>query len=354
MRSKAGMMLALAVVAAAAYLTLWPVPIEPVAWNPPQAPGLTGPYAINDVLAQGRRLLEGIGVGPEDVAFDANGQLYTGFEGGRIVRMTLPDGEPEVFADTGGRPLGMAFDPKGDLVVADAVKGLLSITPEGRITVLTQGVAGQPFGFLDDLDVAPDGTVYFSDASTKFGYGGDVLDLVEHGGHGRLLAFDPGDGSVRVLLDGLQFANGIVADPSGAYVLVGETGSYRIQRYWLRGERAGTAEVFAENLPGFPDNISRAPDGRIWVPMPSPRLPSMDRIAPRPFLRKVLLRLPAALHPAPLRHGLVVELAPDGRPLRALHDPSGGVALVTSAMEREGSLYLGSYREPSLVVVPLP
>ena len=65
---------------------------------------------------------------------------------------------------------------------------------------------------------------------------------------------------------------------------------------------------------------------------------------------KVLPRLPAAIQPAPLRHGLVVELAP---PLRTFHDPRG-VALVTSAMERDGSLFLGSYRERSLVVVPLP
>jgi sugar lactone lactonase YvrE len=342
------------VVALGAYLLLWPIPIEPVAWDPPKAPEFSGPYALNDALARGRRLLEGIGTGPEDVAFDAEGRLYTGFANGRVVRTSLPDGRPEVFAETGGRPLGMVFDAAGNLLVADAVKGLLSISTEGRTSLFASGVVGRPFGFPNDLDVGPDGTVYFTDSSSKFGIGSDVPDLVQHGGHGRLLAWSPADRSVRVLLEGLQFANGVVVEPTGAFVLVAETGAYRITRYWLIGERAGTSEAFAQNLPGFPDNISRTPDGRIWVSLPSPRLPIVDSLGPHPFLRKVLLRLPASLQPGPLRHGLVVELAPDGRAIRALHDPSGGVALVSSVMEREGSLYLGSYLEPSLVVVPLP
>jgi sugar lactone lactonase YvrE len=351
---RAAVRIASVVVAAlVAYLLLWPVPIEPVAWNPPAAPSFTGPYEMNDALASGRRLMEGIGTGPEDVAFDAQGWLYTGFDNGKIVRMRPPDGSPVVYVATGGRPLGMAFDAAGNLIVADAVKGLLSVSPDGHTTLLASGVAGRPFGFLDDLDVGPDGTVYFTDASSKFGVGSDVLDLVEHGAHGRLLAWSPADRSVRVLLDDLQFANGVVADPGGAWVLVAETGSYRITRYWLSGSRAGSTDVFSDNLPGFPDNISRAPDGSIWVPLPSPRNAIVDRLGPWPSLRKALLRLPGFLQPAPVRHGLVVQLDANGRPLRALHDPTGKVALVTSAMERDGFLYMGSYREPSLVVVPL-
>jgi sugar lactone lactonase YvrE len=341
---------AVAVLLLVAFLAFWPVPIEPVAWDAPPAPDLTGPFALNDVLARGTPLFSEIGVGPEDVAFDAQGRIYTGFEDGRIVRMTLPAGEPKLFADTGGRPLGMVFDAEGHLVVADARKGLLSISPKGEIAVLATGVDGKPFGFLNDLDIGPDGTVYCSDAS-RFGYGNHQLAILEHGGDGRLLAYGPIEGSVRVLLDGLQFANGVVVDPSGDFLLVAETGAYRIQRYWLRGPRAGTREPFAENLPGFPDNIALTPRGGLWVPMSSPRHPVADRLAPRPSLRKVVARLPAWAHPDALRHGLVVELDRDGRPLRTLHDPSGTVALTSCAMERAGVLYVGSFHDPSVVAV---
>jgi sugar lactone lactonase YvrE len=338
----------------AAYLALWPVPIDPVAWKPPPAPELTGPLAPNDGLAGARRILDGIGVGPEDIAFDGEGRLYTGFEGGLIMRTPARADQPELFVDTGGRPLGLVFDADGNLIVADAMLGLLSISPDGMSSPLTSTVNGEPFGLLDDLDIAPDGVIYMSDASTKFGYGHDIADLMEHGGHGRLLAFDPDDGSTALLLEGLQFANGVAAARDGSFVLVAETGSYRILKYWLAGDRAGSSEVFIENLPGFPDNINLTEDGRLWVALPSPRVPAADRLAPTPFLRKLVFRLPKAVQPAAIRHGFVLEIDPGGRVLRSLQDPSGRVAVITSVMEHDGHLYLGSYTEPWLWRLPDP
>jgi sugar lactone lactonase YvrE len=353
MLKRAAYIVAALVVLVIGYLLLWPVPIEPVAWQPPPAPALEGPYAPNDLLSGASRLLEGIGIGPEDVAFDQEGRLYTGFIDGRIVRTPPNGGAVESFAGTGGRPLGMVFDDTGNLIVADAVQGLLSIAPDGTMATLATETEGIPFKFLDDLDIGPDGTIYVSDASTKFGYGEDVLDIMEHGGHGRLIANDPVSGTARVLLDGLQFANGVAMARDGESVLVAETGAYRIMRYWLSGERSGTAEVFIDNLPGFPDNINMTGDGTLWVALPTPRLPDVDKLAGSPFWRKLIIRLPEVLHPAPLRYGLVLAIDESGQVTRSLHDQSGTVALVTSVMEHKGHLYLGSYMEPSIAVVPI-
>jgi sugar lactone lactonase YvrE len=344
----------LLVAVAAAYLTSWPVPIEPVAWNPPQAPELTGPYAPNSDLEAAQRLLEGRGVGPEDVAFDSVGNLFCGFQGGAIVRIPADGGEPEEFVNTGGRPLGMVFDPRGNLIVADAFRGLLSVWPDGTLVTLATGADDVLFGFADDVDIAPDGRIYLSDASTKFGYGAHMLDVIEHGGRGRLMAYDPATGQTSVLLDGLQFANGVTVAPDGSYVLVAETGAYRIQKLWLEGPKAGTTEVFVDDLPGFPDNIGFNHRGTVWVALPSLRNAMLDRTGPKPYLRKVIVRLPQALQPAPIRYGMIIEVDATGRPLRSLHDPSGDVAFVASVTERKDLLYLGSYTEPSLVVVDLP
>ena len=69
------------------------------------------------------------GRGPEDVAVTADGELLTGVEDGRILRLS-PDGRRiEVVADTGGRPLGIEVVPDGRLVVCDAYRGLLSVDP---------------------------------------------------------------------------------------------------------------------------------------------------------------------------------------------------------------------------------
>jgi len=110
------------------YLLTWPVPIDPVAWTPPEAPALEGQYAANDYLKNVERIGEGSGIGPEDVAVDDKGRIYAGYVDGRIIRFQNDGSYPEVFADTQGRPLGLHFDANGNLIAADSQKGLLSIS----------------------------------------------------------------------------------------------------------------------------------------------------------------------------------------------------------------------------------
>jgi sugar lactone lactonase YvrE len=156
---------------ALAYLFFWPVPIEPVAWQAPPAPKLEGQYAVNDYLAGVERIGEGAGIGPEDVDVDAQGHIYGAYADGRILRFDAQGNLLDTFADTGGRPLGLDFAANGMLLVADAKKGLLAIRPDGGLRVLSTEANGVPYQFTDDVDVGPDGMIYFSDASDKFGYG---------------------------------------------------------------------------------------------------------------------------------------------------------------------------------------
>src|SRR5450432_1218266 len=137
------------------YFLLWPVPIAPAAWTPPPAPPLTGKYESNSRLAGTQRLETG-GNAPEDVALDAQGRIYGGLDDGRIVRLQTDGTHPENFANTRGRPLGLIFDHAGNLIVADAIKGLLSISPAGAVTVLSTESNGVPFGCTNDVDVAAD------------------------------------------------------------------------------------------------------------------------------------------------------------------------------------------------------
>lgn len=338
----------------ALYLFAWPVELAPVAWDAPEAPELTGVYAVNNALAAAERLLEGIASGPEDVAIDSEGRIYGGMIDGRIVRADADGGNDEVFADTGGRPLGLHFDEHGNLIVADAVKGLLSVSPDGEISVLSTEAEGLPFGFADDLDIARDGTIYFSDASHKFGIENVTDDIIEHGGNGRLIAYDPQSKTSRVLLDGLNFANGVAVSPDQKFLLLNETGSYRVLRYWLEGPDAGTSEVFIENLPGFPDGISSNGEGTFWLALYSPRLPIIDSLDQRPFLRKMIVRLPAFMQPAPIMYGFVLGLNGEGEVIHNLQDPAGGFAPVTSIEQSGDMLYLGSLTDSAVGRIAAP
>ena len=338
-----------------AYLLWSPVPVDPAAWTPPRAPNLTGAYRPNERLAAIQRLGSGMGTGPEDVEVDARGRIYAGVEDGRIMRLA-PDGSAgKAFARTGGRPLGLAFDGAGNLIVADADRGLLSVSAQGEVEVLTTAHGGLPFGFTNDVDVAVGGTIYFSDASWKFAVADYKHDLMEHRPNGRLLAYDPATNETRLLLDNLYFANGVAVSRDQAFVLVVETGKYRVSRYWLTGEDAGASDIFIDNLPGFPDGISEDRSGGFWLPLVSPRDEQLDRVLlPRPFFRKVLLRLPEAVLPKPRNYGFVIHLDGDGSVIDVLQDPQGRFAQITSVEQAGRDLYFGSLTEDAVGRMPVP
>ena len=266
-----GLGVVLVVAIALAYLLLTPVPITPAAWTPPAAPTLTGQYQQNTRLAPVQKLSLGEGHNPEDVALDADGKIYAGFEDGRIM-VLQPDGtQPRVFANTGGRPLGLVFDRSGNLIVADAVKGLLSVNKAAEIKVLAAEADGVRFGGLNDLDVGADGTIYFTEASAKYPMSQFTYDLLEHQPNGRLLALDPQSQKPRTLFRGLYFANGVAVSPDQSFVLVAETGKYRIRRVWLKEPKMGQSDVFIDNLPGFPDGISSNGRDKFWLALVTPR-----------------------------------------------------------------------------------
>lgn len=336
------------------YFLTFPVRIAPAAWTPPPAPALTGQYAQNTRLSTIQKLPLGDGHKPEDVALDAEGRIYAGLEDGRIM-VLQPDGtQPHVFANTGGRPLGLIFDREGNLIVADAIKGLLSVNKAGEVTVLAEEADGVKFGCLNDLDIGADGTIYFTEASNKFPMSQFTSDLLEHQPNGRLLALDPQSRRPRTLLRNIHFANGVAVSPDQTFVLVVETGEYRIRRVWLKEPKMGQNDVFIDNLPGFPDGISSNGRDRFWVALVTPRQAAFDRMLPHPFMRKMVARLPKFMQPAPKRYSFVLGLDPQGRVVENLQNGSTDCfAEIANVVEHNGTLYFGSIGEDSLGRFPL-
>src|ERR1039457_443527 len=224
-----------------AYFLFWPVPVDPIVWQPAKNPGMSGPYAPNDGLGR-MRLLRDAGPGPESVAVDRDGRVYTGLQDGRVVRMLADGSGVETFVQTFGRPRGMKFDAGGNLIAADAFRGLLSVSP-GKVTVLVDRVNGERMLFPNDVAIAADGAVWFSDASRRFDQHHWMLDFLEGRPTGRLLRYDPRTNRVQVVLDRLMFANGVALGPGDEYVLVNETLAARIARYWLDGPKAGRSDI---------------------------------------------------------------------------------------------------------------
>ena len=328
----------------ALYLAAWPTPVDPESWSAPPPARFEGVFAPNGKLAAVEWLARGEGVGPEAIAIDASGDVYTGFLGGRIIRMDRTGGNVRTVATTGGRALGLAFGAHGALYVADGDRGLLRVD-KGNVELLADGEGGRPFKFTDDLDVAVDGTVYFTDASWKFNFEAHELDILEHRPNGRLLSWSPVTKKVELLAGNRRFANGVALTADGTGVLFTETTEYRVMRYGLTGPKKGQLEVFAEGLPGFPDNITYSREKqRYWVALAAPRDAVVDGLSAWPHLRRAVARLPKALLPKPKRHAQIVALDLNGKVIAYLdHDAPTSFSPISSVREHDGWLYLGSF-----------
>ena len=172
---------------------------------------------------------------------------------------------------------------------------------------------------------------------------------------GRLLVYDPTTKETTTLLSNLYFANGVAVSPDGEFVLVNETSAYRVTKYWLKGEKTGQSEMIMENLPGFPDGISSNGKGIYWIALPAKRKEIIDNLAGKPFIRKVVLRLPESIQPSPDRHGFVLGIDGNGQVIHNLQDPSSeSFSPITSVEEKNGILYLGSLTYPGFARISAP
>ena len=341
---------AAAVVLLLAYLLLWPLPIEPVAWTPPEPPRADGAWARNEALASAELFLPDVGEGPEDFAVAPDGTLYTGLLDGRIVAVAPGADTWRDFVDTGGRPLGLEVDAQGRLVACVVPTGLVRYDASGVAEVLAGQSDGVPLSYADDLDIARDGTVWFSDASRDFGPADAERDALVGRPTGRLLAWNEHDG-VRTVLDGLRYANGVAVAPDGTWVAVSETLGYRVTRFWIAD---GRTETFVDGLPGFPDNCRFDDRGRLWVALVKPRSRTLDFASPHAWLRAVVLRLPAMLLPRPPNHGWIAAFDADGTLLHQLQDPNGRIHNVTSVTPLGSELLLGSLHMTSAARIAAP
>ncbi|HQI18451.1 MAG TPA: NAD-dependent epimerase/dehydratase family protein [Leptospiraceae bacterium] len=332
-----------------AYLLFFPVKIDPGPYVAQADVGYTGPFAPNQKLAD-IKMLPISAHGPEHVVVDS-GWIYAAVDSGAILRMRADGSSLEEFVQTGGRPLGFAFDAKKNLIIADAVKGLLLVTAKKEIHVITDQVDGKPLQFTDAVVVSKSGKIYFTDASMRFSARGgtfeaSILDTLEHSCTGRLIEVEAG--RAKVFSSGICFANGLALDSKEESVFVAETGEMRILRYWISGARKGVKEVFLDKLPGYPDNLMRGSSGKIWVGLPRPRSKFADLAAAHPILRKITLRLPHFLWPVPKPYGHVFAFDESGRIVADLQDPAGQYPDTTGVTETADRLYIQSLHAEGL------
>jgi sugar lactone lactonase YvrE len=324
--------------------------IDPIRWQPPPSRPLPEP----DLTAT-LHVVPLPGNAPEDVVADAEGNIWTGVDDGRIIRIT-PDGScAQVITNTGGRPLGLAVARDGRLLICDSHRGLLQYDPATeKLETLVAEVAGRALTFCSNVVESSDGTIFFTESTSRFRYEYYKGAVVEGRACGSLFRRDP-DGTVNVLASGLQFANGVTLTTDESALVFAETTGCRLSKYWLTGSLVGSITPLATDLPGYPDNISTALDGRIWVAMVSDRNRLSEWLSPRaPVIRRLLWRLPYRWLPNPKSTVWVIAFDPDdGHVVTQLRTEHAAFGLATGVVETPGRLWLGRIGGPTVCYLDL-
>jgi ribose transport system permease protein len=323
-------------------------------------------FAENDRLKDAEAIALDCIEGPEDVILDRNDHLYTVNRNGSIIRFLAPNYEQrDEFARIGGRPLGMAIDRDENLIVCVAGMGVYGVKPDRTVFRVTDETNRTWYRFkddsrlwlADDLDIAPDGKIYFSDATTRYDLSDWALDGFEGRGNGRLVCHDPATGKTHTVLANLAFPNGVCVSHDGRAVLWVSTWLCRIYRYWIAGEKAGTVEILADNLPGYPDNINRASDGRYWLALVGLRSPVYDLAMADPAFRlRMVKQIPPDEWLCPgINFGCIIKFDDSGTVHESLWDP-GGIShpTITSMREHKGYLYIGGLENNRIGRLRLP
>ena len=329
--------------------------LYPRVWQPSPTQGLSGVFAPNNYLQTNYLASLPVGHGPEDITFDTQGNLYTAVASGDILKITWNTDSfaaPAIIANTGGRPLGLRFNANGNLIVADAIKGLLEVNLKGDVNILVDTYENQPLRFVDHLVVAKSGIIYFSDASRRFTIENYKHDFIEVSQTGRIFAYDPSLDTLTLLVDDVFFANGVALINDERYLLINETGKARVLRYDLQGGETEKTTVFIDSLPGLPDNLFLGTDGIIWVALISLRDPLLDDLADNTIFRTLLGGLPHDWLPTGTQYGFVLGLDQGGNVVHNLQTAEG-YTQITTAIQRGDKLYLGSLHQDHIGVVDI-
>lgn len=184
---------------------------------------IVAPGAQVQKLADGFRFTEG-------PAADAKGNIFfTDIPNSRIHKWSL-DGRLSTFLEDSGRANGLLFEPDGSLLACVGGRGqVVSIDPQGKVTVLVDKYDGKKLNSPNDLWRHPKGGIYFTDPRY-----GQRENLPQDGEHVYYLAADRK--KLTRVIDDLVRPNGVIGTADGKKLYVADHGGGKTYVYTIKAD----------------------------------------------------------------------------------------------------------------------
>jgi gluconolactonase len=199
--------------------------------------------------------------------------LWSDIPNDRILRWDETSGRVSVFRAPSQNANGNTLDRQGRLITCEHLTRRVTRTEhDGSVTVVADRIEGKRFNSPNDVVVATDGSIWFTDPTYGIDSDYEGRRAKSEIGQSRLYRVDPTDGAVRVAADGFVQPNGLAFSPDERRLFVsdtgrshGEDGPAHIRVFDVNGGRLADGKVFAENPVGLFDGFRVDEAGNVWT-----------------------------------------------------------------------------------------
>jgi gluconolactonase len=199
--------------------------------------------------------------------------LWSDIPNDRIMRWDESSGHVSVFRSPSQNANGNAFDRQGRLVTCEQLTRRITRTEhDGSITVVADRIEGKRFNSPNDVVVASDGAVWFTDPTYGIDSDYEGQRAASEIGRSRLYRVDPSDASVRVAGDDFVQPNGLAFSPDERRLYVSDTGRTHVEDgpahirvFGVNDGKLTGGDVFAECPAGLFDGFRLDEGGNVWT-----------------------------------------------------------------------------------------
>lgn len=181
----------------------------------------------------------------EGPASDAEGNVYfTDQPNNRIHKWSAEDGTVSVFMEDAGRANGLYFGNEGNLfAAADENSEIWKISPEKNVEVLRKDFKEKRLNGPNDLWIAPNGGIYFTDPY----YQRDYWERIEKEIEEEHVYYVNSEGEISIVVDDLVKPNGIIGTPDGKTLYIADIGANKTYSYQINPDgRLSDKTLFTE------------------------------------------------------------------------------------------------------------